>query len=48
MNGSDPHLTKRGSLQASKAGEIIVELTKDYDQITIESSPFLRCVMTTQ
>ncbi|CAK71372.1 unnamed protein product (macronuclear) [Paramecium tetraurelia] len=46
INTDDPHLTPNGCEQAKKAGKLILEEIKDYKEINIQSSPFLRCIMT--
>ncbi|CAD8054258.1 unnamed protein product [Paramecium primaurelia] len=46
LNQHDPHLTPKGCEQAQQAGKLILEEIEEYRLINIQSSPFLRCIMT--
>ncbi|CAD8045779.1 unnamed protein product [Paramecium primaurelia] len=46
VNPHDPHLTPKGCEQAQQAGKLILQEIEPYRQIEIQSSPFLRCIMT--
>ncbi|CAD8050291.1 unnamed protein product [Paramecium sonneborni] len=46
QNPHDPHLTPKGCEQAQLAGKQILKVIEEYRKIEIQSSPFLRCIMT--
>ncbi|CAK72457.1 unnamed protein product (macronuclear) [Paramecium tetraurelia] len=46
VNPSDPHLTPTGCTQALQAGKSIQQEIQAYSCVDIQSSPFLRCIMT--
>ena len=43
-NDADPPLTDVGLKQASATGEFLCQNVKDYDEVVVESSPFVRCL----